>query len=171
MTRWLVLTVAGVAVAAGAQTTSVRDGTAVDRLLACRSISTPADRLACLDRESNALAAAMQRHELTLIDSADVDRSRRKMFGLDAPDHKILSSALGRPAAIPMKHDGIIRSVSALGYGHYLMTLQDGAIWRNVDLWESGPSVGAPVHIEKTPFGAYVLKTPSFIGVHAVRMR
>ena len=93
------------------------------------------------------------------------------MFGLEAPDHKILSNALGRPAVLPMKQDGIIRSVSSGSFGHYIMTLQDGAVWRNVDLWESAPPIGAPVHIEKTAFGAYVLKTPNFVGVHAVRMR
>ena len=161
----------GVSATAGAQASSPGSQPIVDRLLACRSVTVPAARLECFDRESKGLSGAIQRRDLALIDRDDLERSRRTMFGFTSPDHKMMERAIRRPAAAPLNHDGVVRSVSALTFGHYAITLADGAVWRNVDLLDSSPPVGVPVHIDRTPFGAYLLKMPNFTGVHAVRMR
>ena len=145
-------------------------GSELRGLIACREKTDTAERLACFDKQVAAVDQALQHHDLVVVNTQEIDRSRRQGFGLASSDRVILSRVAGRSAPLPLNHDGVIRSVSAFSYGRYTMTLADGAVWRNVDLFETAPAVGSTVHIDKTPFGAYLMKVTGFIGVHAVRV-
>lgn len=140
------------------------------RIFQCQAQTLAADRLECFDRETAAARTAIDRHEVVVLDSAQVETTRRSMFGLSDPDQRILRKTV-KPAAPFVAVDGTIKSVAEVGYGHYAITLAGGAVWRNVDLLDAPPSVGAGVHISKTPFGAYLLKMPNFQSVHAIRLR
>lgn len=140
------------------------------RLFQCQTQTVAADRLACFDRETAAARAAIDHREVVVLDSAQVETTRRSMFGLSDPDQRILRKTV-KPAAPFVAVDGTIKAVAEAGYGHYAITLVGGAVWRNVDLLDTPPRVGAAVHIGKTPFGAYLLKMPNFQSVHAIRLR
>lgn len=161
----------GVAAAAAGMPAPTERAPALDRLFGCRSVAKAEDRLACFDRETAALDHAIERHDVAVLDVDQVQRNRRAMFGLSDPDGRMVARNI-KPVSVPFKAiDSSIQSVSPSGYGHYTLVTKDGSVWRNVDLFDSSPSAGAPVHIEKTPLGAYLLKMPHFQSVHAVRIR
>lgn len=141
------------------------------QVLACRAIARPDERLACFDRESAVLRDALSSHEVVMLDAKDVQRSRREMFGLSDPDQKILGRSVKQTQSAFAPVDGVVRSTTSVGYGHYLMVLEGGAVWRNIDLLDAAPPSGSKIHIEKTAFGGYLIKMPNFQSVHAVRLR
>src|SRR5829696_6614014 len=58
----------------------------VQKLLACRSITDSAQRLACYDRESVGVSQAIASRDLVMIDRARATAAKRSLFGFSIPD-------------------------------------------------------------------------------------
>ncbi len=61
------------------------DSDAIDGLLGCRSLEDPAGRLACFDRETAALAEAVDAEEVTVVETARIRAVQRDTFGISMP--------------------------------------------------------------------------------------
>src|SRR4051812_12102342 len=59
---------------------------AIQQLIACRSIPDSAQRLACYDRQSDALNQAIAKKDVVVIDKARATATRRSLFGFSIPD-------------------------------------------------------------------------------------
>src|SRR3954454_4216543 len=59
---------------------------AVQQVIACRSIPDSAQRLACYDRQSDALNQAIAKKDVVVIDKARATATRRSLFGFSIPD-------------------------------------------------------------------------------------
>lgn len=125
-------------------------------LTACRAISDNAARLACFDRESLALDQAEQAGQVVVVDRAQVEQTRREIFGfsLNLP---ILSR--GVQAEEINSVSGVLRSARQGADGKWVITLEDDAVWRQVDSESlaSRPRPGAAVEIRRATLGSYML--------------
>ena len=57
----------------------------VQGLLACRVIVDPAQRLACYDRQSGAVAQAIEKKDLVVIDKERATQAKHSLFGFSVP--------------------------------------------------------------------------------------
>lgn len=155
-------------VAAGQQTDGNRS---LQGVTACRAIAEPNKRLACFDAATQALLADEREHRVVVLSEDDVARTRRSMFGFTIPDLKAFGAEQNKPSPPVLHLDSVVRQVRMVSYGKYDMQVEGGAVWRNTDLLDTAPSVGAKVRIDRTPFGGYILKLPFSASVHAQRIR
>lgn len=130
------------------------------RLVECRSISEPDERLACFDREVAALDAAEASKQVMIVDKEQVRKTRRSLFGLALPDLGIFGSGAGsddddEEAA---RLEAQIKSVSQVGYGKWAFELDDGARWVQTDDRPLGvePRAGQTILIKRGALGSYM---------------
>ncbi|WP_019834485.1 hypothetical protein [Sphingomonas sp. PR090111-T3T-6A] len=138
----------------------------------CRSISANAERLACYDKEAEALDTALAQRDITVINKEEMKRTRRSLFGFSLPN--LTAFGLDKeddnsPEATTL--DSTIRAVHGAGYDHWDFVLAEGdATWRNTDPLEERPAVGANVHIHKGLLGTYFVKVGKGRAFRAIRV-
>ena len=163
-----------VAIAALAQAGSARDtepqasARAFADVLACRGMDDAAQRLACFDRSVGVLDGAAKRRDVVVVDRAQMQRTRRSLFGLTMPSFKIFGS--------DDKDDtpeiaATLRSARVDGEGHLLIVLDDGAVWRQTDEDMVGrmPKSGDKIMIRRGALGSYFIRLPGQSGFKARR--
>lgn len=156
---WLLATLAVSAASAGlaqAQDAAEPRSAVLQALTGCRAIADNAARLTCYDRESLALDQAEQTGQVVVVDRAQVEQTRREVFGfsLNLP---ILSR--GVQAEEVTSVSGILKSARQGGDGKWVITLEDGAVWRQVDdeSLATRPRPGAAVEIRRAALASYML--------------
>ena len=77
------------------------DSDAIDGLLGCRSLEDPSERLACFDRETAALAAAVEQEEVTVVETARIRAVQRDTFGISMPSMSGLTGLFSRSGDAP----------------------------------------------------------------------
>jgi hypothetical protein len=103
----------------------------VRRLMDCRSITAPDQRLACYDREVAAMNQAIASRDLVLIDKEKARAAGRSLFGFSIPNFGGLFGTNGEISQI----DGTIKSTAHNQDGGWVITLEDGSIWSQTDDW------------------------------------
>jgi hypothetical protein len=123
-------------------------------LAACRAIVDASARLACFDREVAQLDEAERSNKVVVVDRADVETTRRGLFGFKLPSFGFLSGK-GEPEMTQI--DAVIASVGSDGDGRFRFTLEDGAHWRQIDNRPVSSRVrqGTKVTIKSAAFGSY----------------
>ena len=140
----------------------------VDAVVACRTETGEARRLACFDRAAAALGAASGRGELVVLGREDVRRTRRSLFGFNLPDAPLFG---GRIKDEPVREiEAVIKGVRGDGYGRYTITLEDGAVWRTTEAGRGTPRPGASVLIRRAALGSYFMSVGGRAGVRALRV-
>jgi hypothetical protein len=137
---------------------------AVQQLIACRSITDSALRLACYDRQSDALSTAIAKKDVVVIDKARATATRRSLFGFSIPDFGGLFGGAGDDIK------AIETTVVTSGYnadGGWMVKLADGSMWSQTDDTPVAlpPERGDKVIVTRGMFGAYFLqlgKQPGF---------
>lgn len=158
--------------AAGAEPATARPGDAVpaqvQRLLACRSIADPTERLACFDREIGTTAAAVERKDLVVVDRDEVRRAKRTLFGLSLPKIALFGSDGEEVSQI----DGVIDGVGRNRDGGYVFILQDGSKWSQTDSRPIAlePERGDKVVVKKAALGSFMLSVGRQPGVRVQRV-
>lgn len=139
-------------------------------ITACRRIASAEQRLACFDQTARALDEAIDRHEVVVVEKQEIRRARRSLFGFDLPSLAIFSG--DDKSELPFRAiDSNVTRVTNVGYGKFDIAIEDGAVWRNIELLQDPPRVGDKVHIAKTVVGGYFLKTRLARAVRAQRAR
>lgn len=135
-------------------------------LTACRTIEDGASRLACYDEATRALDEAERSGEVTIVDRNQVREARNRLFGFNVGGLGLF----GRADRDPVEAiEAVLRGARQDSRGAWTFTLEDGAVWRQVD---AEPLIraraGDPVRIRQGAIGSYLM---SVNGARSVRVR
>jgi hypothetical protein len=139
----------------------------VQGLLACRSIGDAAQRLACYDRQSGAVAQAIDKRDLVLIDKARATQAKRSLFGFSVPD---FAGLLGGGDVTQI--EGTVEGVSQNADGGLVIRLADGSVWSQTDDTPVAlePRRGDKIVVKRGTLGSYFVKVGSQPGFKAKRI-
>jgi hypothetical protein len=137
---------------------------AVQQLIACRSITDPTQRLACYDRQSDALGQAIAKKDVVVIDKAKATATRRSLFGFSIPDFGGLFGGAGDDVK---QIESTVAASGPNADGGWTVKLADGSMWTQTDDTPVAlaPTRGDKVVVVRGALGAYFLhlgKQPGF---------
>jgi hypothetical protein len=121
----------------------------LQKVVDCRAISDSAQRLACYDSSVSALDAAEAKHDIAVVSRADVQESRKALFGFRLPSLAIFGSGDPREHG---EEDELkemtakVTNVTEGEYGAYIVTLEGGSVWKQND----DVTLGRKLHIGDT---------------------
>ena len=141
----------------------------VQQLIACRSIADSAQRLACYDRQSDALSTAIAKKEVVVIDKARATATKRSLFGFSIPDFGGLFGGAGDDVK---EIASTITRVAQDPYGAWVVTLADGSTWAQQDdaPLGLGPEKGDKAVVHRGSFGAFFLRVNGQPGIRVKRI-
>jgi hypothetical protein len=139
----------------------------VQQLLACRSISDSAQRLACYDRQTAVINQAIATRDLVVIDKARASAAKRSLFGFSIPN---FGGLFGNDEMNQI--EGTITGVSQNADGGWVVRLSDGSVWSQVDDAQLGlpPRRGDKVTIKRGSLGSFYLDFPKYPGFKVKRI-
>lgn len=147
-----------------------RDVPQLQALLQCRAIASAEDRLRCYDSAAGAFAQATADGSVVVLDQAEIKRTRKSLFGLSLPSLPFLGD---KDEAGQDEVESTIASASPADYGKWLITLEDGAVWRTVeaDSRSRTPRAGDPVTVKRGSLGRYFITWKGSRANSALRVR
>jgi hypothetical protein len=161
-----VLAVAAWGEADGAETPT--RAPAMQSVLACKAITDGPQRLACFDAAVDAMAKAEQSGDLVTIDRAQRRAVRRQAFGLTLPSLAMFDK--GEKPEEANRIAVIVAQASRTAAGKWVIVLEDGAVWRQIDdePLEPAPRPGQKAVIRRAALGSYMMRLEgqSSIRVH-----
>jgi hypothetical protein len=144
-----------------------------EALVRCRAIAEDAARLRCFDTSAAALEQAAERRDVVVVDRAQVRESRRRLFGLALPRLPIFGGGdSGREDEDEVTSlEGAVASATQNSLGQWLVRLQDGSSWTQVDNNILGlrPRPGQPVVVNRGPLGSYMMRVNRQPGIRVRR--
>jgi hypothetical protein len=137
---------------------------AVQQLIACRAITDSAQRLACYDRQSDALGQAIAKKDVVVIDRAKATATKRTLFGFSIPDFGGLFGGAGDDIK---QIESTVTASGPNADGGWTIKLADGSMWTQTDSTPVAlaPARGDKVVVVRGALGAYFLrlgKQPGF---------
>lgn len=141
----------------------------IQRLLACRSMTENAARLACFDRETQTVAGALSGGDLVAVDRERVRTAKRSLFGFHVPT---LGSVFGGGDDDVKQVEGVVSDVAYNVDGGYVLRLADGARWSQTDGKPIAmePQRGDKVVVKRGAMGSYFLSVGRQPGVKVERV-
>jgi len=139
------------------------------KLIDCRAITQPAERLACFDREIASVMAAEARNEIVVFDREQVRKTQRSLFGLSIPNFKIF----GDDSPDSEKEiESTIKRVWTHTNGKWGFELADGARWVQIDSRELvfDPEPGQPIRIRRAALGSYLANVDKQVAIRVGRI-
>ena len=163
---------AAAAAPAAAQEPEQARPAALTRLVECRAVQGEAERLACYDREVAAFEAAEQSRELVVMDRQQVRRTRRSLFGLVLPDLNLFGDDNPEEDGVS-ELETTLRSASEDAYGKWILVLEDGARWRQIDsrTLAREPRGGQTIRIRRAAMGSYLANIDGQVAIRIRRER
>ena len=136
----------------------------VKALSDCRAITDPTERLACYDKAAAALDEAQTKGDVVIVDRQQAQAVKRQAFGFnlgatlsifDRPGGK----AAGKDKDVDESITTVARSISQTATGKWIITLEDGAVWRQIDTdtLYSDPHAGSKIHIRHAALGSFLM--------------
>ncbi|NNC48410.1 MAG: hypothetical protein HKO13_08290 [Sphingomonas sp.] len=143
--------------------------TEVQRVVACRTITDDAERLACFDREAAALDAAIETDEVVVVSKEQAEAAQRELFGFSTPN---FAGLLGDEDKLNEVEFTISRA-QFNAYEKLLVESEDGSVWLQIDDRSVGskPKAGTKVTVSKGTLGSYDLKIEGRRSFKARRLR
>ena len=140
----------------------------VKAVLDCRAIPENSARLACYDTAVAAMGQAEVKGDLLTLDTEQRRTVRRQSFGLTLPSFTLFDR--GEKPEEADRLTAKIASVSRSPRGHWVIHLEDGAVWRQIDDEElrRDPKAGQAVAIRRAALGSFFMNIDgqSAIRVH-----
>ena len=142
------------------------------RVVDCRKIGGDAERLACFDREVAALDAAEANKDLVVVDREQLRKTRRTLFGLTLPNLSVFGDDNDDEEGV-QRIDTTIKRLTQTPYGKWVFTLQDGAVWEQIDSRDlaADPRVGHNIKIRRAAMGSYLANVKDQIAIRVRRVR
>jgi hypothetical protein len=139
----------------------------VQGLLACRAIADSTQRLACYDRQSSAVASAIDRKDLVVIDKERATEAKRSVFGFSVPS---FAGLLGGGELNQI--EGTVSEVGQNAEGGLIVKLADGSTWSQTDDTPVAlePRRGDKVVVKRGALGSYFVKVGGQPGFKAKRI-
>lgn len=143
---------------------------AFQAVLDCRGLADSAARLACYDAAAARMDAAEAKGDIVVVDRALATTVHREAFGLPVPSLDFLTRMM--PPGDVDRVQATVRSARADPYGKWTLTLEDGAVWRQIDgdLGRS-PKTGSKVSIRKGAVGSFLMNIDGQTAVRVHRDR
>ena len=141
-------------------------------LVRCRTVADAGARLACFDNAAAALQAATERRDVVVVDRAQVRESRRRLFGLALPRLPIFGGSADEEDEEEIRAiESDIVSAYQAGYGRWVVRLEDGSTWVQVDdnVIAARPRVGQAVRVSRGALGSYTMRVNGQPGVRVRR--
>jgi hypothetical protein len=137
-------------------------------LSACRAIGDATARLECYDRAAAAVDRAEASGDVVVIDRAQARAARRQVFGFNLSALSILDRTA------PKDEVNTLSSTAAGAYrngdGKWVIILDDGAHWRQIDDADlsRSPHAGSVIRIRHASLGSFVMNIDGqpYIHVH-----
>jgi len=145
-----------------------------EALVRCRTVTEDAARLQCFDTAVAALEAAAARRDVVVVDRAQVREGRRRLFGLALPRIPIFGGGDDEAEEDRVQTvEGVVASASQNGMGQWVVALQDGAVWTQVDnnTLALRPRPGHRVVINRAALGSFMMRVNNQPGIRARRIR
>ena len=155
-----ILLISGVA-AAPTAVQSEPDGRAalLRKLTDCRGIAADVERLACYDAATAEIDRAEAKGDIVVVDREQARAVRRQTFGFTLPSLSLLdrSGAEGDMDTVTLR----VESATPLPDGKWLLRLEGGQVWRQIDttVLSRSPRAGGSVTIKRAMMGSYKLST------------
>lgn len=157
--RFIIAGLAGLTSVAMASEKPLPRSDIFQKVIDCRAISDGAQRLACYDSQVARLDEAATRDEVVVVDKEQVKKARQGLFGFSLPSlGKLLGGKGDESSAAEISEiESTILSAQTVGYGEWLIVLEDGARWQQV----SGelalpPKKGQPIRIKRASMGSFI---------------
>ncbi|MEI6439285.1 MAG: hypothetical protein WCO83_03665 [Alphaproteobacteria bacterium] len=150
--------------------------TALQKVIACHSLSNDQQRLACYDSAVSDLisgtqpsgSAASAADDVIVISKEQVRSARRQAFGFDLSALSIFDRD-ERPEVIDKISVAVVRAYQT-GAGRWIIDLDNGSTWEQTDderVWKS-PTKGSKADVRKASMGSYFINLD---GQRAIRAR
>ena len=141
---------------------------ALKAVMDCRALTDSNERLACFDRAVGAMAQAEASGDLMTLDREQRRAVRKQAFGLALPSLDIFNR--GEKTEEANRITAKAAKVQLDPTGHWLITLDDGAVWLQTDDYQLNhdPKPGSTVVISKGSLGSFFIKVD---GQQAIRAR
>ena len=172
--RNFVVVAAGCAiVAAGsaeaAKPTEVGTPAQVQRLMACRSIASAEERLACFDRETGAMNQAIASRDLVFLDKQKAREARRSLFGFSIPN---FGGIFGGDENEVKSIESTVTKTAHNQFGGWVFYLADGSVWNQMDDWPLGlpPQRGDKVVVTRGILVCFVVRLNKQPGIMVPRI-
>jgi len=139
----------------------------VQAVIDCKAIAEDNQRLTCFDKAVAAMTQAEASGDLVTIDRAQRRAVRHQAFGLTLPSLAIFDRG-EKPDEIN-RITAKVKSAFQSGGGKWVIELEDGAVWRQIDnndLYNS-PHAGSTVDIRRAMLGSFFMKLD---GQQAIRV-
>jgi len=130
----------------------------------CRAITTAEARLACFDKATAALEAAVQAKDVRIVDRQEIRKARRSLFGFTIPRVALFGGGDGDDDDAKEDADAFteinttVASARAVDNGRVEIRLVgEDAVWRTTDPMAWPPKSGAKIRIRKGTLGNYFI--------------
>jgi hypothetical protein len=140
-------------------------------LLECRKIADPAARLACYDAQTAVLADATEKKQIVVADKAEVEKTRKGLFGYSLPPSPILGGDATQEEA--KKLETTVVSARRSRDGGWIIAIKDAGTWEQVDskVLPLSPKAGQKVVVTKGALGSYFVSVDGMAGIRMRRIQ
>ncbi len=168
----LALVALALAAPASAQKAGEKRSQVLSRVVDCRKLEDGQARLACYDREVAAMEVAEARKDVVVVDREQLRKTRRTLFGLTLPNLSVFGDDNDDQEGV-QRIETTIKAVSQNPYGKWILTLEDGARWAQLDSIELpiDPRPGHPIKIRRAAMGSYLANIKDQNAIRVRRMQ
>jgi len=145
------------ATGAGAQPKGEARSAMLQKLVDCRKLTDEAARLACYDQATVALDQAEAKGDIVIVDREQARKVRRQAFGFSMPSITLFER--GETQEELENVSGVVAVARVNGAGKWVIKLEDGAVWTQVDAKElfKDPKPGMTVKIRQASLGSFLM--------------
>jgi hypothetical protein len=186
--RVLSICLGGLILAAAPVAAQERDGSArpavLQALYDCRTITDPAQRLACFEAQTAALEAAETSRDVRIVSREELRRAQRGLFGLSLPNLGNLFGGGnrdedgedgedgGRDPDVVQEITAAIREIGRDASGRLVLVLDNGQRWIQTDtVGGRSPRAGQNVRIRRAALGSFIASVEERPGFRVRRDR
>ena len=143
----------------------------VQKLIDCRKLTDNAARLACYDAAAAAFDQAEAKGDVVVVDREQAKKVRKQAFGFALPSISMFEKGVAKEELENV--DGVIAAARQDGGGHWVIRLEDGAVWAENGVEElfKTPKPGMKVRIKKAALGSYMMVIENQGGFKAHRVQ
>lgn len=143
---------------------------ALKAVVACRTVTDTAERLACFDRAAAGLDEAEAKGDVVVVDRSQIREARKAAFGFTFKMPSFMTA--GEKTENVDRITSTIVSASQSG-GAWVFVLEDGAVWRQIDTisLRNTPKAGSKAEIRTATFGSFFMKVDGQIQIRVHRDR
>lgn len=168
MAGLVILMAGGAAAQSGGQSKPAERAGALKAVVDCRAITDSAERLACYDRATAALDVAEAKGDVVVIDRGQMRQARKAAFGFNFQMPSFMTQGV--------KEEELTRLEATVGsarqdpHGKWIIKLDDGAVWVQVDTAKLRKvPAGAAVTLKTAALGSYFLTVKGYGTIRAKR--